>query len=146
MRTAAFAAFAALGIVAAGAPASAQLAGRSAQEWITLLESPQRVQRLKIAETVAALKLKPGDVVVDVGAGTGLFEPDLSRAVGATGKVYAVEIEQGLVDAIAGKAAQHNLANVTPVLGRFTDPALPARDVDLAFIYDVPDRAGRLHS
>ena len=137
MRTAVFAAFAALGIVAAGAPASAQLAGRSAQEWITLLESPQRVQRLKITETVAALKLKPGDVVVDVGAGTGLFEPDLSRAVGAAGKVYAVEIEQGLVDAIAGKAAQHNLANVTPVLGRFTDPALPARDVDLAFIYDV---------
>lgn len=137
MRAAVIAASAVLGLLAAGEPASAQLAGRSAQEWIPLLESPQRVQRLKTSETVAALKLRPGDVVVDVGAGTGLFEQDLSRAVGPTGKIYAVEIEQGLVDAIAGKVAQHGLANVTPVLGRFTDPALPARNVDLAFIYDV---------
>lgn len=137
MRTTILAAAAALTLAATAGPASAQLAGRTAQEWIPLLESPQRVQRLKVAETVAALKLRPGDVVVDVGAGSGLFEQDLSRAVGPTGKVYAVEIEQGLVDAIAGKVAQMNLANVRPVLGRFTDPALPARDVDVAFIYDV---------
>src|SRR4051812_30692935 len=53
--------------------ASAQLAGRSAEEWIQTLETPTRVASLKIPETVAALKLKPGQIVADIGAGSGLF-------------------------------------------------------------------------
>jgi ubiquinone/menaquinone biosynthesis C-methylase UbiE len=138
----------ALTMTATATSASAQLAARSAEEWLATLESPARLQGLKIPETVQALKLKPGDVVADIGAGSGAFEQALSAAVGPAGKVYAEEVDKGLVKSIAKRAAGAGLGNVTPVLGTFSDPALPARDVDLAFINDVlhhiQDRPGYL--
>jgi arsenite methyltransferase len=130
-------ALALLGVCLSATQASAQLAGRTAEQWLSMLASPQRIQSLKVPETVAALGLKPGDVVVDVGAGAGVFEAALSGAVGPAGKVYAVEVDQALVDAIAAKLPGFGITNVVPVLGKFTDPALPAADVDLAFIHDV---------
>jgi ubiquinone/menaquinone biosynthesis C-methylase UbiE len=132
---------------AAGAAAS-QLASRSTEEWIATLESPARLAGLKIDEVVAALRLKPGDVVADLGAGAGAFTLPLARAVGDTGKVYAVEIDRGLVDHISRKIKDQRVPNVRPVLGQFGDPALPGADVDVAFLHDVlhhvEDRAGYL--
>ena len=118
-------------------PASAQLASRSAEEWIKTLESPQRIESLKIDETLARLKLKPGNIVADIGAGSGVFEAPLAHAVSPGGKVYAVDIEQGLVDHVNQRAAELKLTNVQGVLGKFTDPNLPVRTIDLAFINDV---------
>ncbi|MBM3773342.1 MAG: methyltransferase domain-containing protein [Acidimicrobiia bacterium] len=115
----------------------AQLGGRSAEEWIKTLESPNRIQGLKIDETVQHLKLKRGDVVADLGAGSGLFEPPLAEAVGRSGLVYAVDIDQGLIDAINRKIAEKTLTNVKAVLGQFTDPQLPRASLDVAFINDV---------
>jgi len=117
-------------------PAQAQLASRAPEEWIKTLESPQRIQGLKIDETIAALQLKPGDMVADIGAGTGLFEAALAKAVGPTGKVYAEDVDQGLLDAIGRKQKEFQIANIVTVLGKFTDPMLPA-NVDLAMINDV---------
>ncbi len=117
--------------------ASAQLASRTAEEWIATLESPQRIASLKIDETLARLRLKPGDVVADIGAGSGVFEAPLAHAVSPGGKVYAVDIEQGLVDHIAQRAGELHLTNVQGVLGKFIDPNLPVRNIDLAFINDV---------
>jgi ubiquinone/menaquinone biosynthesis C-methylase UbiE len=118
-------------------PASAQLAGRTPEEWIKTLESPQRVQGLKVPETIAALKLKPGMVVADIGAGTGVFSLPFGSAVKPGGKVYAVDIEQGLIDHINEKATEVGMTNyVQGVLGEFDDPNLPD-NVDLAFINDV---------
>ena len=117
--------------------AEAQLASRPAEEWIKTLESPQRVAGLKINETIAALKLKPGQVVADIGAGTGLFTLPLASALKPSGKVYAVDIDQKLIDHITEKAGETGMNNyIQGVLGGFTDPNLPV-DVDLAFIYDV---------
>ena len=117
--------------------AMAQLGARSTEEWLKTLDSQHRFAKLKVDEAVAALKLKPGSVVADIGAGSGVFTLPLAKAVSGAGKVYAVDIEQGLVDHIAKKAREQNVTNVQAVLGKFTDPNLPARDVDLAFIYDV---------
>ena len=137
-------------VLIAGAVATvarAQLGARSTEEWLKTLDSQNRVARLKVDEAVAALKLKPGDVVADIGAGSGVFTLPLAKVVPA-GRVYAVDIDQGLVDHIAKKAAEAKAANVRAVLGGFTDPKLPARDVDVAFIYDVlhhiEDRSGYL--
>lgn len=125
-----------------------QLAARPTEEWIKLLDAPDRVASLKVDEIVSKLQLTPGSVVVDLGAGSGVFTVPLARAVGPTGKVYAVEIDQGLVDYVAQKAKKENLANVRTVLGKFEDPGLPAPDVDVAFMHDVlhhvADRAGYL--
>ncbi|MBL9190080.1 MAG: class I SAM-dependent methyltransferase [Opitutaceae bacterium] len=126
-----------LAVVAAAAlPARAQLGARSTEEWLKTLDSQNRVARLKVDEAVAVLKLKPTDVVADIGAGSGVFTLPLAKAVPA-GRVYAVDIDQGLVDHIAKKAKDAKADHVRPVLGKFTDPDLPARDVDVAFIYDV---------
>jgi ubiquinone/menaquinone biosynthesis C-methylase UbiE len=129
------------------ADAAPQLASRSTDEWIKLLESPDRVKGLRIDEIVGKLRLKTGEVVADVGAGTGVFSLPLARAVGS-GKVYAVEVDRGLVDYIRTKASTQKVGNVETVLGQFTDPALPSKDVDLAFFHDVlhhiADRPGYL--
>lgn len=114
-----------------------QLGGRSAEEWLKTLDAPNRVQNLKIDETIAKLGLKPGTVVADIGAGSGIFEGSLAKAVGPGGTVYAVDVDQGLLDAINKRAAAAGVANVKTVLGKFTDPALPVRTIDVAFINDV---------
>jgi ubiquinone/menaquinone biosynthesis C-methylase UbiE len=118
-------------------PAAGQLGSRTADEWIKLLESPARIEALKVDEIVSKLQLKPGDVVADLGAGTGVFSVPIARAVAPTGKVYAVDVDQALVDYIGRKVKDQNVTNVQTVLGQFTDPALPASDVDLAFMHDV---------
>jgi ubiquinone/menaquinone biosynthesis C-methylase UbiE len=131
-------------------PATGQLASRPAEEWRKTLEQPARVEGLKIGEIVARLGLKPGQVVADLGAGTGIFSIPMAKAVAPTGKLYAVEIDKGFLPIIEGKAKEGSLSNVRTVLGEFTDPKLPAQDVDLAFMHDVlhhvEDRAGYLKS
>lgn len=124
------------GLVWSSTPAASQLASRPAEEWIKTLENPTRVAGLKIDEVIARLGLRPGDVVADLGAGSGLFAFPLAKAVGK-GRVYAVELDEGFLMHMRAKAKAEGITNVMPVLGRFTDPALPARDVDVAFFHDV---------
>lgn len=116
--------------------ALAQLAPRAAEEWIKTLDSPQRVAGLKIDDVVAKLRLAPDAVVADIGAGSGTFEGALAGAV-PKGLVYAVDIDQGLLDAIDRKGKQLGVINIKTVLGAYTDPRIPAKNVDLAFIHDV---------
>jgi len=124
-------------VLVAGLPeASAQLGSRSADDWAAVLDREQRVSGLKIEEVVSRLKLKPGDVVADIGAGTGVFSGPLAQAVAPTGTLRAVDIDQGLLDHIAQRARQEQVANIQPVLGEFDDPKLPTR-VDVAFFHDV---------
>ena len=118
-------------------PAAAQLSPRSAEEWIKTLESPTRVAGLKIPETLAALKIKPGQVVADIGAGTGVFTFPFVSAVRPGGKVYAVDVEKGLLDHIEEKATEQGMSTAVQVVyGEFDDPNLPG-EIDLAFINDV---------
>ena len=145
-----FVIFCAMLLSAAGlaGSAAAQLASRPAEEWIKTLESPNRIAGLKMPETLAALKIKPGQIVADIGAGTGIFSFAFVQSVRPGGKVYAVDIEQGLLDHIEEKAGEQGMTNfVKVVLGEFTDPNLP-ENIDLAFINDVlhhiEDRAGYL--
>jgi ubiquinone/menaquinone biosynthesis C-methylase UbiE len=136
LRAAAVRAAAILALVLAAQPARAQLAGRTAEEWINTLETPARLNSLKIAETIKALNLKPGLTIADIGAGSGVFTTRLANAVKPDGFVYAVDIDQGLLDHIAEASTEVGLSNVQTVLGEYDDPKLPD-NVDLAFINDV---------
>jgi ubiquinone/menaquinone biosynthesis C-methylase UbiE len=123
---------------AIGADVSArQLGSRPPDDWILRMERPERVASLQVDEIVARLALKPGQVVADIGAGPGIFSLSLSRTVGDRGKVYAEEVDPAFIDRIRQKLDAQHVTNVTPVLGAFTDPKLPAKDVDLAFFHDV---------
>ncbi|MBI4446055.1 MAG: class I SAM-dependent methyltransferase [Acidobacteria bacterium] len=115
----------------------AQLGSRSTQEWVDVLDRPQRLESLKVEEIVKSLELKPGDHVADIGAGTGTFSIPMAKAVGASGLIYAVDIDTGLLAHINERASQEKITNVRTVAGEFNDPKLPQRDVDLAFFHDV---------
>jgi ubiquinone/menaquinone biosynthesis C-methylase UbiE len=117
--------------------ASAQLGSRETKEWIQNLDRPERIAGLKIDEVLAVLKLKPGDNVADIGSGTGAFSLPFAKTVAPSGKVYAVDIDPGLLEYIAQKAKKENVANIQTVKGEFSDPKLPTHDVDLAFFHDV---------
>jgi ubiquinone/menaquinone biosynthesis C-methylase UbiE len=130
-------ALAALVLAAAcAAPLSAQLGPRTAEEWINALETPERIQSLKIGEVLGKLGLKPGQAIVDIGAGSGIFSIQFSRSVRPGGKIYAVEVDEKLVEHILAAATEQGIGNIEGVHGEYDDPSLPA-DVDVAFMNDV---------
>jgi len=117
--------------------AFAQLGTRPADDWIKTLDSPERIASLKVPEVVAALELRPGAVIADLGAGSGPFVPAFAKAVGPGGRVYAVEVDKAFLPHIEAKAKAAGVTNVKTILGEFTDPRLPTADVDVAFLHDV---------
>ena len=129
-----FALILSLGLAEASA---VQLGNRTADEWIGMLGRDERVAGLKIEEVVAYLKLEPGDRVADIGAGTGVFSGPLARAVAPNGTLFAVEIDQDLLDHISKQARKEDVKNIQTVLGKFEDPNLPSRELDLAFFHLV---------
>lgn len=81
---------------------------------------------------IEALELRPGDHVAEIGAGSGYWIAALSAAVGPTGRVYAVEVERELVEALEARVERERLENVEVILGGFADPRLAPGRVDLA--------------
>ena len=130
-----------LGVLAVSAPmapvSALQLGGRPAEDWALVLESGRRIEGLEIDEVVSRIGLRPGEIVADMGAGTGIFSVSLARAVGPTGTVLAVEVDPGFLPMIDQKALDGGVDNIQTVLGEFQDPRLPRRDVDVAFFHDV---------
>jgi len=112
----------------------AQVMGHQAADW---LERPEREEEERPDLAMPALKLKPGEAVADIGAGTGYYTRRLARAVGEKGTVYAVEIQQEMLDLLTNKMAALKIHNVKPVLGTITDPKLPPGALDLALLVDV---------
>jgi len=107
------------------------------REWIRRLERPDRSPGLKIDEVIACLRLKPGDVVADIGAGTGAFTIPFARAIGPTGTVFAVDIWPELLEYTKEKASRERVGNLETVLATRDDPRLPPQAVDVAFFHDV---------
>ena len=100
-------------------------------------QTPDPAAELQTKQIVEHLKLQAGNVVADIGAGTGTFSYSLAQAVGPTGKLLAEEIDQELLDYIAEWAKEEKVNNIQTVLGEFDDPKLPTREVDLAFMHNV---------
>ncbi|HLN87408.1 MAG TPA: class I SAM-dependent methyltransferase [Candidatus Limnocylindrales bacterium] len=84
-------------------------------------------------KVIAALTLRPGDQVADLGAGGGYFTFKLAKAVGSAGKVYAVDIDREMIDLIAQRAQKESVRNVETVVATADDPRLPTTGVDLIF-------------
>lgn len=112
----------------------AQVMGHLAAEW---LDRPEREQEEQPAKLMDALKLRPGDVVADVGAGSGFFTFRLAERVGTRGKVLAVEIQPEMLAIIRERMKTRGVGNIDLVLGTIADPKLPPAGVDLIMMVDV---------
>lgn len=109
----------------------------NAEEWVKVFDDPERDAWQKPDDVVALLKLAAGMTVADVGAGTGYFEARLSRAVGAAGRVLALDVEEGMVKHITERAKREGLANVTATKVKLDDPELAEGSVDRVLIVDT---------
>jgi FkbM family methyltransferase len=107
------------------------------KEFLGKFEVESREIFAKRQEIVAACKLKPGLVVADIGAGTGLFTRLFARAVGPGGKVFAVDIAPRFIAHIDKTCKEQGLKNVVGVVCKSDSVELPANSVDLAFICDT---------
>jgi arsenite methyltransferase len=98
---------------------------------------PERDRWQKPREVLAALDLKEGDVVADIGAGTGYFTMLFARAVGPRGKVYAVDISAPVLEYLQKEARKQDLNNIQTLVSRKDDPLLREGSVHLAFFCDT---------
>jgi precorrin-6B methylase 2 len=108
--------------------------GYQAADW---LERPEREKEEQSSKLLKMLELKPGQVVADVGAGSGYHTFRMAERVGPDGKVYAVDIQKQMLDIIRARMKRQKVTNVEPVQGTETDPKLPANAVDLILLVDV---------
>lgn len=101
------------------------------------LERPGRAEEEKPEVVLAAMRLARGDMVAEVGAGTGFFARRIAPLV-APGKVYAVDIQPEMLDLLRGYAERDGVAgNIVTVLGTETDPGLPRATFDWVLMVDV---------
>ena len=112
----------------------AHVMGHQAADW---LERPEREKEERPDLLLPALKLRHGDAVADIGCGSGYYTRRLAHAVGTNGVVYAVDIQQEMLDLLTHKLAAEKIFNVKPVLGTEADPKLPSARVDLILLVDV---------
>jgi ubiquinone/menaquinone biosynthesis C-methylase UbiE len=101
------------------------------------LDRPERVQEEDPDRAVQLLRIARGATVADIGAGSGYFTMKLARAVGTNGKVYANDLQPGMLDLLRKNIERARITNVVPVLGAEDDPKLPADSIDLALMVDV---------
>ncbi len=84
-------------------------------------------------KVIAMLQIPPGAEIADLGAGGGYFTFHLAKAVGPSGKVYAVDIDRGTNELIAERAKKDGADNIATILAKANDPLLPKSGVDLIF-------------
>jgi ubiquinone/menaquinone biosynthesis C-methylase UbiE len=112
----------------------APVMGVAGAEWLV---RPERIQEEEPDRMLAALEIRRGDVVADVGAGVGYHTWRLSEIVGPSGKVIAEDIQPGMIERLRQNVESRKLRNVEIVQGTPTDPRLPANAVDLVLMVDV---------
>ena len=111
----------------------ARYMGHQGMMW---LERPSRQEEEKPDLTVENLNLEPDDVVADLGAGSGYFSWRIAQQV-PEGKVYAVDIQPEMLEAIDSRKAERGVDNIKTILGREDDPQLPPNSIDLALMVDA---------
>ena len=101
------------------------------------LERPEREREEATSKMIEALELKPGMVVADIGAGSGVITLRMAEKVGSEGKVIAVDVQQEMLDLLQNKLKLNKIENVELLLGTEKSPRLDPESVDLAIMVDV---------
>ncbi|HJT86481.1 MAG TPA: methyltransferase domain-containing protein [Bryobacteraceae bacterium] len=119
------------------ANAFAQLQQQPADKYIEVMNRLERGLEGKIPQVIEKLRLKPGDIVADIGSGSGTFSIPMAKAIAPNGILYAVDIDPKMLDYVAERAKKEGVTNLRTVLGVDDDPKLPVKDVDVAFFHRV---------
>jgi SAM-dependent methyltransferase len=101
------------------------------------LERPDRERTQQPEKVLDALKIAPGSMVADIGAGTGYFSLRLARRIGPQGRVLATDIQPQMVAFLKDNMRANGIQNVEPILCTPTDAKLPEGQLDLALMVDV---------
>ena len=104
---------------------------------LSIFETPDRDKKLEIDRVMDLLGIKPGKSVADIGAGSGWFTVRAARRVGATGTVFAEDINPEAIKYIEGRAGKEQLPNIRTLLGTPDDPKLPPASVDAVLMLKV---------
>lgn len=107
------------------------------EHWKKTFESEGREVYAKRQTILAALKLKPGMQVADIGAGTGLFTLLFAPVVMPDGRVYAVDIAKNFIEAIQGTAKQQGIDNIVGIVNQPDTLPIPPHSLDMAFVCDT---------
>jgi ubiquinone/menaquinone biosynthesis C-methylase UbiE len=126
----------AVAVFSFGLVAAAAYQQRTPEEYAKFLEGAERVSRMQVPRVVAALQLKPGMKVADIGSGSGLFTRPIANAVAPKGVAYAVDIDPALLKIVERTAGEQHITNIRIVQAAAADPRLP-ESVDLAFVCDT---------
>ncbi|MCW1915331.1 class I SAM-dependent methyltransferase [Luteolibacter sp. GHJ8] len=110
-----------------------QVMGHPAIGW---LERGEREQEEAPSKAIAAIDLKPGDVIADIGAGSGYYSFRISPKI-PQGKVVAVDIQPEMLNFLKEKSAELGISNVQPHLGKIDDLMLPEASLDAALMVDA---------
>ena len=101
------------------------------------LERPEREKEEHTSKLLPPLKIKPGDVVADIGAGSGYYTMKLAEIVGPTGKVYAVDIQPEMLAIIKNRMKAAKVTHIETIQNTETELKLPANSTDLILLVDV---------
>jgi ubiquinone/menaquinone biosynthesis C-methylase UbiE len=112
----------------------AHVMGHAAATW---LERPEREEEENPKKLIELLKFKDGEVVADIGAGSGYYTFRIAGLVAPKGKVLAVDIQKEMLDIIRDRMKKEGVTNVEPVLGEEADPKLKDESVDTILLVDV---------
>jgi precorrin-6B methylase 2 len=101
------------------------------------LEREEREREERTDMLLAALMLQPGNVVADIGAGTGYLSRRMAPAVMPGGKVWAVDVQPEMISLLQAGVKRSGLTQIEAKLSAVDDVKLPASSVDVAVMVDV---------
>jgi len=112
----------------------AHVMGYFAADW---LERDSREEEERLTLLIRSLKLKPGNVVADIGAGSGVISMMMAEQIEPGGQVMAVDIQKEMLDRLQKRCEAAGVTNVRPVQGGRRTPNLEPNSIDLAIMVDV---------
>ena len=101
------------------------------------LDRAERQQEEDPAYALRLMKVEQGSTVADIGAGSGYYTVRLARLVGPAGRIYANDLQPGMLDIMRRRLDRERITNVELVLGTESDPKLPPASIDMALMVDV---------
>ena len=115
------------------AAVGAASAAKGPEYWATFWDADSRDEWQKPIMIIDLLTISPGQVIADIGCGTGYFAKLFSRQIGVEGKLYAVDIKRSMLDYLMQREDARP-ERIVPIVGKPDDPKLPEGEIDLIFI------------